>query len=1773
MNQCSLQDCYTNVFCLCDIKGIRWKCFVSTPSETFDPLNERILDAYLRCVRENLMCVWRRVRAENPGYNNAFCIQLWVFWYKDEPNVIKQELSQEFKILEDGNFETTMNYCCRVLLFKCIHSLIQEHLLLNGFMRFGKWFVKPISNLSKKLSNQPSAISISFSLFLLNDIFVFCFVEMGQHPPIRMLTNNDISLVMRDPSDKYEVMLAPYGIRAFICGTQRYVFKDTFPVYVWKSFFPIIVSSADDDKICVVDVAIGTCRQIYPVKLIAILINGEIDKFAVFNQQIDEGSNSIKTIVKSDKKNTTNQQKNTRNPLPTILNVKSFLSAKINKETFINLTKICLQMSWRTDEKETIYTRNVKLTSLGTNSRGKIQYEFRNHRQNVAKLASIRTLCSVFHNSQADSLILKEDIDRSDVSIFHTIKRKKSCTIDEINHKKFKVKNVHFTNNETVYSPISKKENLAITFSLNSNQTISTPINSIEEWIPPVISVSPCEIVWNANLHPDLDSVQEDFLPFFKRKPLNICDMVPFKQRKIEIALIDIPINSMHTKDDDSVLSDEYIDFNCDLFNVPDVPKQIQIQDKVSEIRKKNESINFLNTFYETNEKISTFYINKKNVFTPLNIFEVECSVSFVNECSVISDQYKPIPMSMDYFDYPKPNGNIFGEHNESPGFKCFKTVSSVLTNFVCIKNFNYAETAMEDSSHVELKESLNESKTDVIGPPLSETFQVDMVPTPKNFISDPSPGTPLNQSKMCNFFTAGYKSFSEDCSLSAQIANVNQNEMENEGTFFSPARNLTKSPFTNSYLYECNSSVALMAIYDTILNDSYDLNFEECTICVCNNGITNPNALLLAYQGINDFPGKKFLLDSDYEPSPCLCAFNLGVYRKIIFFNSVLNQDLYGALNVTQSSKLIEHLKTKQLYGSTCKQLCTPELLATFINQVFSLQTSPFLLNLYYSSFDSCIIPVKTILKLSDQNKAILNALEISLTKENSSSMFSPKSSKLKGSLLHNWAYHFNMVGQIQSKENMFVMLRSLQPLLKEALNKRRPGLVLEDKFNVFGPLTWKDFHLMSGRSSPNETCCSLSHPMILTAGKNDQNVMVHPYAVKYWKSLSLKPISGARKFKYVCITMNQQNIFQFIKSFIEKVANEFLFCDLGKLNPCYIAEFNGEFIQIDGEMVKNLTENQREQKHFDLGTNLFAQNLYMFFNVLEFYIIPILTKYFTNNFHKNLTFVVYIIDTFKFLGLQEKYRKTSTLYLIGIFNKLIKSLPDYLKPIVNLKILPLRYILDAPNWQKSYQSVSFQIYNMSNYHSDKFSTISTHSFYQNSIHLNNRKIKDYQDVKLQRKCKPFILAPRREPVARLLETKTGVNFDPDILSKYKNYNKPAPIPLSNTSFRDDSSTIVLNVAYVPSNDQKLIIVTYTDSTTELLDKFIVNMDTIIDKFNSPVRIAIKRIWRHLKNIVIRGNLDARLVITRLGVMGHNEIKAWGRLINRHGLFLHPSSIKSCNICNEYKSSYSLNVNGKFRSICLLSFIPNCKLIILTDYIKKAEQKFNQTGNNLGTPKDFNSTHIMVFPVSANAHIPCSKDWEDNDHFGVYDGGGANDANKLLDVFPDMEKSIMEADMADILEAMVPATENNINLTPHSNYFNLEDQAESEPMLLEQPMAVGYYVSTVIERNIHSWFNLSNTQYSNNFFNSSPINFKALLHINISRVSFTGEINENRNEKSAQSILDARQPPSVLRFVLKMFNDLSWMTIDMENGKRKSALPIHILMLLELHQSLDYIF
>ena len=168
----------------------------------------------------------------------------------------------------------------------------------------------------------------------------------------------------------------------------------------------------------------------------------------------------------------------------------------------------------------------------------------------------------------------------------------------------------------------------------------------------------------------------------------------------------------------------------------------------------------------------------------------------------------------------------------------------------------------------------------------------------------------------------------------------------------------------------------------------------------------------------------------------------------------------------------------------------------------------------------------------------------------------------------LHQWSYSTGKVDRrksmrslclfssfsvpLDSDQQLITMLRSLQPLLVEALKKRN----VTNLWNTIdGPLTWKSFHqLLYVQNQHVQLEEQISGPQpipYVLAGLEREWVMLAPYSLKFWDKLCLEPYSKGKDVAYVCVVPDNDYICSMTKVYFRELSTHYELCRLGLHRP----------------------------------------------------------------------------------------------------------------------------------------------------------------------------------------------------------------------------------------------------------------------------------------------------------------------------------------------------------------------------------------------------------------------------------------------------------------------------------------------------------------------------------------------------------------------------------------------------------------------------------------------
>ncbi|VDK47658.1 unnamed protein product [Anisakis simplex] len=397
---------------------------------------------------------------------------------------------------------------------------------------------------------------------------------------------------------------------------------------------------------------------------------------------------------------------------------------------------------------------------------------------------------------------------------------------------------------------------------------------------------------------------------------------------------------------------------------------------------------------------------------------------------------------------------------------------------------------------------------------------------------------------------------------------------------------------------------------------------------------------------------------------------------------------------------------------------------------------------------------------------------------------------------------------------------------------------------------------------------------------------------------------------------------------------------------------------------------------------------------------------------------------------------------------------------------------------------------------------------------------------------CKPYILAP------------------------------PSPVmqKCSGDIMQLNSDETVLFVSYCLIGNDWLG-ATVTDHQGHLLDNCLINLRLKPDhkrvnmryKSSTQIRDSLYRLWSYILGILATSTKNWRLVIGRVGRIGHGEFKFWTQLLSKSYLKQVGSKMKqACRSCHMMPGT--TEIPGVL-SACLVSLEPEAHLRLFPSSFQHDERFVkNAKYRTLTTPDDCSCTHILVFPTSPELNL---------DHQGGSGGGECeeDDFSNLLSEEIGEEFSDLIGNGEDLMTNTTQQTQQNGSFRVGGNTGIPSEYADIT--IENQPLATGYYVSTAPAAELPDWFWCACPSAKRR----NPVHLKCSLHLNTPCVQQGDDISSFGSKQSEQSHhqLDSQATVDVLRYVLETYNALSWLNMDFVTGERRSCLPIHIQALMRL--------
>uniref|UniRef100_A0A8C2CRU9 Mediator of RNA polymerase II transcription subunit 13 n=1 Tax=Cyprinus carpio TaxID=7962 RepID=A0A8C2CRU9_CYPCA len=1771
-----------------ELTGIKWRCYsagglgygpgISAPAQD-DP----VLRSFMQCVRANLLCVWRRKIKPDAK-------ELWIFWWGEEPN-----LTDIIHLVEEGLWECGLSYECRTLLFKAIHNLLERCLMDKDFVRIGKWFVKPYKTEEKPLSSSEH-LSCCFSFFLHGDSSVCTSVEVSQHQPLYHVTEEHVRLAQ---SRSLQVVLSPYGLCGALTGRA---FKMSDPAVRklmedWSHFYPMVLKHRETDgadgdltfdphSYVALEVIVGGVRMVYPEVLVLV---AQSDAHA---QVLLRDSSSCGT------------------PLTPPTSPGRPCSGNTPKTS----SSVWISFWCRLKQQQ----MNSTSSSTGSIPPPSTQKHKSVEKPDKPEKGPRRMSLTPFHHRVCVDQQLSSGPELSLIPLDAPLQPLSDC-------KYSKPQSVTRKAPESlVQSPVSP---LPPTLSPHPRtqdpELTETPVavpDCLEGPSGPM-HVETSESVlygmplgtknaanewWRRYKIPMADNLE------FKPPDL-CCDSEENRPQKEGAALKRYKhmLGQKHTlcKDTNADVKHVHVLYISDEGTYPN--QQSAKSGSVAAEERPVAVEGRAPVPYPSSKFSST--TDQQIPGEPSSLTVYGCVFSAVAELQRMFptppslEQHAAFSPIMMYRDTPsqEPVGAAVAHDQPScsqsnsqiTDFKMDmeeEIKEDVLVRFPLIGCSMYAPlrslpsqclTALKIPEHCYYRPSWTDMTKmeqyceiilDYTSMNMSAAFTgtaTGVLPSPSaSRFSVPTPRTPRGMGA-----ASGQGSVRQDGTELSSPASTPSTSV--------PLSSVEPS-VSGPLLPEAHSLYVILLLSDSVLDIFKDRNFDSCCICACNMNVKGADV------GV-------YIPDSTCEDQyRCMCGFSAIVNRRLahgagLFLEDEL--DIFGrGSEAGQAAERRLALCRRDPPGRRAEEQQTPASVIALLQEQCS-QPITSLTSLHKSPNCSCHGRQGALLQSwaadrlwvdsSDACVECYNALMQGLQYVDNAAGGKVEQATVRSSALHTWPQTNVLDISKLSSQDVVRMLLSLQPFLQDAIQKKRSGRSWENIQHVQGPLTWQQFHKMAGRGSygSEESPEPLPIPSVLL-GYDRDFLSLSPLALPFWEKFLLEPYGGQRDVAFLVLCPNYDALLSSAKAFFQELSAVYETCRLGKHRP--LARVSRDGIvpvgsveceeESDDQWLSGLWAGQQEE-------NLNKLKLYKHIcrhtlgrNPSCYHVIAVNHQSLCHNSGNtpNLTcgatcqssgadpgqvvtaerdwigiptgaesadshahppaIVLYVVDPFLCSGAGSGDEEGGEDVDVG--------------NVWLLPVLPCQHLLqpasgESPEYLQHLRSLAFSTYSQSRRLLPRQTHIRSLTGFGPASTVQS-VLKSPENPSVMRLYSPpFILGPTRSK-----QSEVG-----DVCSD-------AP-----------SRCNVLFVGYCLSHDQRWILVSCTDQQGELLETCVINIDVPNrarrPKF-SPRKIGLQKLWEWCVGIIQMTSLPWRIVIGRLGRLGHGELKDWSVLLGEHSLHSIGRQLReACLMCG-----LSTADSPSILSACLVSMEPQGSFVVMPDAVTMGSVFGRSTALNLqtsqlNTPQDASCTHILVFPTSSTTQVaPSTYPAEDNpdDMFGL--------------PFPDeLESDIGHDDMMLLTGTLhpspntspVPSPGSPSGLGSGSHFQHTRSQGErllsrdAPEELKQQPLALGYYVSTAPADSLPHWFWASCPQAQH----QCPLFLKASLHHHIS-IAQTDDLVSGKTSSRVHP-LDSKTTSDVLRFVLEQYNALSWLTCSPAAQDRRSCLPIHFTVLTQMYNGI----
>ncbi|XP_045490873.1 mediator of RNA polymerase II transcription subunit 13 [Colias croceus] len=1776
-NGASLEDCHTNFFALTELHGIKWRKLVwgetsggGDGEDGAAPLADPVISSYARCLAGDILCVWRRVPAPQPlDFDMAMPAppplslraskELWIFWYGEEPDLtglVAPELMESQG--DQGSWESGLSYECRSLLFKALHNLIERCLLSRDFVRLGKWFVQPYDGDEEDVGkSSPWHLSFSFAFFLHGESTVCASVDVRQHPPVRTLTAKRRARLHAPPPHAQpdnKVILAPFGLEGRVTGRE---WSDSEPATArlldaWRQLYPL-------EQACgAVEVECGGVRMRYPVPYVLVT-------------EMEAGSGAAPPA----RQLAARTLRSLATPAPHQTAEACYADAAgDSSEDFVDPTRkapcSCAKWRRRRAPRPLPFHRRAARAAPRARPAG-------------CGGANGRGTCSPASCGGASPAA-----PGSAPSPHHTaIPSHQGPNVPT-----------------TLHTPAPTPDPLAPPTPAPPSHHHQGPAGATPG--PPApLPRRPLLPAAEKRLDPLEDEHELHML--YDYSTVHAWLEHPVKRFKSdentfreELALGvsggDLYAGQEYTRPPDCVHADR-VDVKHEKVEPEDIKdyKNLFRSDGLCPTFKDLEQI-----FDNSDDAASgDETVRLLQVQTPPDSnksSEVRCV-----RAEELSKMF-PTPPSMEAHAQPSPGFcppdelpvGALTRHGSPPRdpIEDWSYVFKPATVYKYVGSSKYAPLTALPSQLL---------------PPVA--LPPHAVYRPR-WQHDPEPAAAARGAAAARRVPPATGGVKRSISTAAErtpagVTSARGGAGAAGPNTASPRRAAPASPASPRAPAPACPLLLNVLLADTVLNVFRDHNFDSCTLCVCNAGGRSVGNIRGA-DASTYLPGVEWGGGAEDEPAHCSCGFSAVVNRRLAHRAGLFYEDELEITGVAEEPRVrcggggggagAAGGGLGDVAGVLVAQCAAPaggsaSALARAARRAAGKHAPP---------HDDHRL---NLLEYSDGGAAAMCALRAAA----GGALAQPKTTNgITSGAVHRWP--FIGARAPRSSRDVVRLMRRLRPLLQDAIQKRCAGARMWD--GVTGPLTWRQFHLLAGRG--NEDRCEPQPVPPLLVGYDRDWLSLSPYALRHWERLALEPYSYSRDVAYVVLAADGEALSEPLRAFFRELSAAYEACRLGRHQPISRIARDGIVRTAPADVDR---DTNCEEWTGELPPGRLGEYVRAYADTMRANLVPQLaalsvdkTLFESNNSTGAMRppAAPDRPDTPSGAGgasggnsSEHEDAGTGGASSTGTLGAAWEEDEGGPPALVLYVVEPPAAHAHRPRALHALLRLVAQAYNHLHHHNPLIKLISLEGVCETWCGGGGAGGGAGLGAELRALAFSVFAGTRRllahAPNGKSL-TGFGTAANANLFLSSKDEKNRAAYRLFSPAWvlapprapKEVAETwgqaggehgAVLYVAYCLSHDQRHLLAAATDARGELLDTAAINIHVPARsrrKRGGPARrLGLTKLMDFTLGVMSQSAQPWRLVVGRVGRIGHGELKGWSWLLSR------PNLNRASNTLREMCGSCSLLYPSGapcILSACLVSTEPDSCLRLMADRFTP-DERFSKASiqSHLHTPRDVTATHILVFPTSATTQS----------NQMPYEQPTANgEENELLLGLEMVDEEMGEVQMTDLLigdmftcwqgsprasprrddETSRDGSPQRLHPAAAPGHYPREDDHQPEQVgtVLQQPLALGYLVSTAPLGAMPGWWWAGCAHLRD----ACPAFLKNALHLQCSAPPHDDYVAITQRRDHNAHPLDSTTTTDVLRYVLEGYNALSWLALDGTTHDRVSCLPLHVQVLMQLYHT-----